>query len=167
VIGPSDEPYSDRLPTPKAMTLGQIEDVKRAFVASVKRAVAAGFDVIEIHNAHGYLLSSFVSPASNHRTDQYGGSFENRIRLTLEIVDLTRKEIPDRMPLFLRITATDWLEQESGLDSWKSEDTVRLAEILAEKGVDLLDVSSGGNHQKQKIDTKAHGGAYQAVCKPP
>jgi len=166
VIGPSDEPYSDRLPTPKAMTLGQIEDVKKAFVASVKRAVAAGFDVIEIHNAHGYLLSSFVSPASNHRTDQYGGSFENRIRLTLEIVELTRKEIPDSMPLFLRITATDWLEQEPGLESWKGEDTVRLAEILADKGVDLLDVSSGGNHPKQKIDTKAHGGAYQAVSEP-
>lgn len=164
MLGPSDEPYSDRLPTPKAMTLEQIEDLKESFVASVKRAVAVRFDVIEIHNAHGYLLSSFVSPASNHRTDKYGGSFENRIRLTLEIVELTRQAIPDSMPLFLRITATDWLENEPGLDSWKSEDTVRLAEILADKGVDLLDVSSGGNHPKQKIDTKAHGGAYQAVC---
>ena len=166
MLGPSDEPYSERLPKPKAMTLEEIQDLKKDFVASVKRAVAVGFDVIEIHNAHGYLLSSFVSPASNHRTDKYGGSFENRIRLTLEIVELTRKAIPDTMPLFLRITATDWLENEHGIDSWKIDDTVRLAEILADKGVDLLDVSSGGNHPKQKIDTKAHGGAYQAVCEP-
>lgn len=145
------------------MTIEQIEELKKAWVASVKRALTTGFDVIEIHNAHGYLLSSFVSPASNHRTDKYGGSFENRIRLTLEIVDLTRQTIPESMPLFLRITATDWLEHEPDIEGWTSEDTVRLAEILADKGVDLLDVSTGGNHPKQKIDTKAHGGAYQAV----
>jgi len=162
VLGPSEEPYSDRLPKPKAVTLQQIEEIKTAWVASVKRAIAAGFDVIEIHNAHGYLLSSFVSPASNHRTDKYGGSFENRIRLTLEIVELTRKAMPEDMPLFLRISATDGLEAEKDIESWKIEDTIRLAEILATKGVDLLDVSSCGNHPKQKIDSKAHGGAYQA-----
>lgn len=142
------------------MTRDDIENVKRAFVASVKRAVACGFDVIEIHNAHGYLLHSFVSPASNKRTDEYGGSFENRARLTLEIVDLTRQTIPKDMPLFLRISATDWLEDEPSIpESWKIEDTVRLAEILAEKGVDLLDVSSGGIHPKQKIKS---GPGYQA-----
>lgn len=108
----------------------------------------------------GYLLHSFVSPASNLRTDQYGGSFENRIRLTLEIVELTRQTIPKDMPLFLRISATDWLEGEKEMESWKVEDTVKLAEILTEKGVDLLDVSSGGNHPKQKIKT---GPGYQAV----
>ncbi len=112
----------------------------------------------------GYLLHSFVSPASNQRTDEYGGSFENRTRLTLEITELTRQTIPKDMPLFLRISATDWLENEQGLDGgWKVEDTVRLAELLAAKGVDLLDVSSGGLHPKQKIKT---GPGYQAVSIP-
>ena len=111
-------------------------------------------------NYSGYLLHSFLSPASNKRTDEYGGSFENRIRLTLEIVDLTRQNVPEDMPVFLRISATDWLENEEGMDSWKIEDTVRLAEILADKGVDLLDVSSGGLHPKQKVKG---GPGYQAV----
>lgn len=106
------------------------------------------------------MLHSFVSPASNKRTDEYGGSFENRIRLTLEITELTRQTIPKDMPLFLRISATDWLENEEGLDSWKVEDTVRLTELLVDKGVDLLDVSSGGLHPNQKIKT---GPGYQAV----
>lgn len=92
------------------------------------------------HGSSGYLLHSFVSPASNRRTDEYGGSFENRTRLTREIVDLTRQIIPKEMPLFLRISATDWLEDEKDTDSWKVDDTVNLAQILAEKGVDLLDV---------------------------
>lgn len=117
------------------MTNNDIENLKKAWVASVKRALACGFDVIEVHNAHGYLLHSFVSPASNKRTDEYGGSFENRTRLTREIVDLTREIIPKDMPLFLRISATDWLEEEPRIpESWKVEDTVRLAEVLAEKG---------------------------------
>lgn len=110
----------------------------------------------------GYLLHSFLSPASNHRTDEYGGSFENRTRLTREIVDLTRETIPKDMPLLLRISATDWLDGVDGIEGWKVEDTIRLAEILAEKGVDLLDVSSGGNHPKQQIKT---GPGYQAVCR--
>ena len=97
---------------------------------------------------------------SNHRTDEYGGSFENRTRLTREIVELTRQTIPKDMPLFLRISATDWLEEEPSIEqSWKSEDTVRLAEVLADMGVDLLDVSSGGMHPKQKLKT---GPGYQA-----
>jgi len=107
-------------------------------------------EAIEIHNAHGYLLHSFVSPASNQRTDAYGGCFENRIRLTLEIVDLVRAEIPDSMPLFLRISATDWLEH-TGEPSWTIDQTAELAKILADKGVDLIDVSSGGLHPAQKI----------------
>lgn len=115
---------------------------------------------IQLIHASGYLLHSFVSPASNQRTDEYGGSFENRTRLTLEIVDLTRQTIPEEMPLFLRISATDWLENEEDIESWRVEDTVRLATILADKGVDLLDVSSGGLHPKQTIKT---GPGYQAV----
>jgi 2,4-dienoyl-CoA reductase-like NADH-dependent reductase (Old Yellow Enzyme family) len=142
------------------MTLSDIEEFKTAWVAAVKRALTAGFDVIEIHNAHGYLLHSFLSPASNHRTDQYGGSFENRIRLTLEIVDLSRKHIPEDMPLFLRLSATDWLEHtDYEGESWTIEDSIKFAKILAEKGVDLLDVSSGGAHPAQKIEA---GPGYQA-----
>ncbi|MCJ1254212.1 hypothetical protein MMC24_002026 [Lignoscripta atroalba] len=158
VYGPSPIPYNEKHASPKEMTKSDIENLKKAWVASVKRALTAGFDTIEIHNAHGYLLHSFISPATNKRTDEYGGSFENRTRLTIELVELTRQTIPEDMPLFLRISATDWLEHEP-MESWKVEDTVKLAEILAEKGVDLLDVSSAGNHPKQKIKT---GPGYQA-----
>ena len=101
-----------------------------------------------------------MSLATNQRTDEYGGSFENRTRLTREIVELTRATIPDDMPLLLRISATDWLDDVEGIEGWKVEDTIRLAEVLAEKGVDLLDVSSGGNHPKQNIKA---GPGYQAV----
>ena len=159
VYAPSALAYSEKLPQPKAMTKNDIEEVKKAWAASVKRTLECGFDVIEIHNAHGYLLHSFVSPASNKRTDEYGGSFENRTRLTREIVELTRSLIPHDMPLFLRISATDWLEQEPNIDSWKVEDTVKLAEMITPLGVDLLDVSSGGLHPKQKLKA---GPGYQA-----
>lgn len=160
------------------MTKEDIEHVKSSWVAAVQRAVKIGFDVIEIHNAQyvlrrdseptynltistsGYLLHSFLSPVSNKRTDEYGGSFENRVRLTLEIVELTRQNVPEDMPIFLRISATDWLEHEQNTDSWQAEDTVRLAEILASKGVDLIDVSSGGLHPKQQVKS---GPGYQAV----
>jgi 2,4-dienoyl-CoA reductase-like NADH-dependent reductase (Old Yellow Enzyme family) len=134
------------------MTLADIEEFKKAWVAAVKRAITAGFNVIEIHNAHGYLLHSFISPASNHRTDHCGGPFENRVRLTLEIVELTRQNIPDTMPLFLRLSATDCLDYEGYTrESWTVADSVRLAPLLAARGVSLLDVSSGGNQPKQKI----------------
>ena len=160
------------------MTKDDIKHLKNAWVAAVQRAVKVGFDAIEIHNAQyvadrvsevaynltmsisGYLLHSFLSPASNERTDEYGGSFDNRIRLTLEILELTRQNVPKEMPIFLRISATDWLEQEEDMDSWKVEDTVLLAEILAANGVDLLDVSSGGLHPKQQVKA---GPGYQAV----
>lgn len=158
VYGPSAIPYNEHHAMPKEMSKADIDNFKKAWVASLQRALKAGFDVIEIHNAHGYLLHSFVSPATNRRTDEYGGSFENRIRLTLEIVELTRKNVPEEMPVFLRISATDWLEEEEGMESWTVDDTVRFGEILADKGVDLLDVSSGGNHPKQKIKT---GPGYQ------
>ena len=102
VYGPSDVPYNEVFPKPKALDRAGIKRVVAAFVAAAKRALKAGFDVIEIHNAHGYLLNSFISPATNKRTDEYGGSFENRIRLTLEVVDAVRAVIPPSMPLFLR-----------------------------------------------------------------
>ena len=137
------------------MTKDDIEAFKAAFVAAVKRALAVGIDAIEIHNAHGYLLHEFISPASNQRTDEYGGSFENRIRATLEVVELVRATIPEDMPLVLRISADDWLtESAPEIESWKVADTVRLAPLLADRGVDLLDVSSAGLHPKQHIHVR-------------
>jgi 2,4-dienoyl-CoA reductase-like NADH-dependent reductase (Old Yellow Enzyme family) len=161
VIAPSAIAYNEHYPTPRAMTLAEIEELKHDFVAAAKRAVAAGFDVIELHAAHGYLFHSFLSPATNHRTDQYGGSFENRVRLLLEVTELVRKTIPEDMPLFVRISATDWLEQAEGYtgESWTVEESCKLALLLAERGVDFLDVSSGGNHPKQAIKS---GPGYQA-----
>ncbi|KAJ5717683.1 hypothetical protein N7488_003329 [Penicillium malachiteum] len=161
IIGPSDIPFHDKFPTPKAMTKADIEQFKRDFVDATKRAVKAGMDFVEIHNAHGYLIMSLLSPATNKRTDEYGGSFENRIRLTLEVAKLTRETVPKDMPIFLRVSATDWLEEVMPDDpSWRVEDTVRLAEILAQSGnIDVLDISSGGNHRAQQIHAKP---AFQA-----
>jgi 2,4-dienoyl-CoA reductase-like NADH-dependent reductase (Old Yellow Enzyme family) len=143
------------------MTLRDIEDLKQDFVAAAKRAVAAGFDCVELHAAHGYLLHNFLSPVSNTRSDQYGGSFDNRVRLTLELAELLRATIPADMPLLVRISATDWLEGAEGFEGqgWTVDDSCRLAELLVERGVDLLDVSSGGNHPRQVIKT---GPGYQA-----
>lgn len=161
VVGPSAIPYNSNHAQPRALSVSEIQQIKTDFVAAAQRAVKAGFDVVELHCAHGYLLHSFLSPASNHRDDVYGGSFENRVRLVLEIVDALRVVLPETMPLFLRVSATDWLEDAEGYegDSWKVEDTVRLAQLLVTRGVDVLDVSSGGNHPKQKI---APGPGYQA-----
>ncbi|OCK76579.1 NADPH dehydrogenase [Lepidopterella palustris CBS 459.81] len=158
VYAPSAISYNDKHAKPKEMTKADIQNFKVAFKASIERALKAGFDAIEIHNAHGYLLHTFVSPATNKRTDEYGGSFENRTRLTLEIVDIARKTMPEDMPLFLRISATDWLEN-TDIESWTVPQTVKLAEILAERGVDLLDVSSAGLHEKQQIKS---GPGYQS-----
>lgn len=161
IYAPSAIPFKPEVyPTPKETTTTDIENLKTAWAAAVRRAVAVGFDIIEIHHAHGYLLHSFISPASNHRTDAYGGSFENRTRLTREIVEVTRANMPETMPLFLRISATDWLEEQPSIaESWTVPDTVKLAPLLAPLGVDLLDVSSGGNHALQHIHA---GPAYQA-----
>lgn len=161
VRGPSNVPFSDRFPVPKELTKQGIEDFKAAWVAAVKRAVQAGVDFVEIHNAHGYLLMSFLSPATNKRTDEYGGSFENRIRLSLEIAKLTRENVPKDKPVFLRVSATDWLEESlPGQPSWRLEDTVKFAKALAESGdIDLLDVSTGGNHSAQHIHA---GSGFQA-----
>ncbi|OAX38157.1 FMN-linked oxidoreductase [Rhizopogon vinicolor AM-OR11-026] len=157
----STVPYNDEFPVPKELSTAQIKAVVVAFADAAKRALTAGIDVIEIHNAHGYLLFNFLSPATNKRTDEYGGSFENRIRLTLEIVDAVREIIPEDMPLFLRVSATEWLEEALPNEpSWRVEDTVKLAGILADHGVDFLDVSSGGNHPKAIM--KANSAAYQA-----
>lgn len=152
VWAPSAIKFAPSYPLPKELSREQIKELVKSWVDAAKRALKAGVDVIEIHNAHGYLLHEFVSPVSNKRTDDYGGSFENRIRLSLEIVDALRAVMPESMPLFLRISATDWLEEALPNEpSWRIEDTVRFAGILAEHGVDLIDVSSGGNHSAQSI----------------
>ncbi|KAL4876699.1 hypothetical protein BJY04DRAFT_140428 [Aspergillus karnatakaensis] len=160
VVGPSDVPFNSAFPVPKALSKEGIEQLKRDWVDAVKRAVAAGADFVEIHNAHGYLLSSFLSPAANTRTDEYGGSFENRIRLSLEIAQLTRDAVGENVPVFLRVSATDWVEETKPEESWKLSDSVKFAEALAAQGaVDLIDVSSGGVHNDQKVKS---GPGFQA-----
>jgi 2,4-dienoyl-CoA reductase-like NADH-dependent reductase (Old Yellow Enzyme family) len=160
VIAPSAIAFDDAYPKPKELTLEGIQRIKDAFVATAKRSVEAGFDVIEIHGAHGYLMHEFLSPVSNKRTDQYGGSFENRTRLAREVTEAVRGVIPKDMPLFFRVSADDWLSEVDGVgESWTVAQTAKLAPILAELGVDFLDVSSGGAHPSQKIKG---GDAYQA-----
>ncbi|KAI5898416.1 NADH:flavin oxidoreductase 1 [Schizophyllum commune H4-8] len=165
VIAPSPIPFEPGVnPVPNELTLDGIKTIVAQSAAAARRAVKAGFDVIEIHNAHGYLLMSFLSPISNKRTDAYGGSFENRVRLTLEVVDAVRAAIPEGMPLFLRISASDRVEakKDEYPESWTNEDTIRLAGLLAERGVDLLDVSSGGVALKQDLSEQ---GAQQRFAK--
>ena len=116
------------------------------FKSATKRAFQAGFQVIEIHAAHGYLLHQFLSPLTNVRSDEYGGSFENRIRFTLEVLEAVQSEWPENLPLFVRISATDWAE-----GGWNIEESVQLSQLLKEKGVDLIDVSSGGLVSHQQI----------------
>ena len=161
VVGTTSERFSEQTPVPRAISLAGIEQLKLDFVLAAQRAVAAGIDVIELHFAHGYLVSTFLSPAVNKRCDAYGGSFENRVRLALEIAEGVRAAIPDSTPLFVRISATDWLENNADYEgeSWTVDDSARLALLLAERGVDVLDVSSGGNHSLQK---PIGGPGYQA-----
>ncbi|MER5728818.1 NADH:flavin oxidoreductase/NADH oxidase [Streptomyces sp. NPDC002138] len=137
---PSPVPFADGHPVPHELTVEEIQEVVEQFAAATRRALAAGYEVVEIHGAHGYLIGEFLSPHSNRRTDAYGGSFENRIRFAVDVVDAVRAEWPEELPLFFRISATDWLEE----GGWTADETVRLAAVLREHGVDLLDVSTGG-----------------------
>ncbi|KAK0199672.1 hypothetical protein DFS33DRAFT_1387981 [Desarmillaria ectypa] len=160
VVAASPIAFADGYAAPKELSKEGLESLVESFKLAAHRAVKAGFDVIEIHGAHGYLLCGFLSPTSNKRTDEYGGSFENRIRFPLEVVDAVRSVIPESMPLFFRISGSECLEKSlPDIPSWRSEDTVRFAPILAQHGVDLLDVSAGGNNIKQ---TFTSGPAYQA-----
>lgn len=134
------------------MSTQDIEDVINGFRDSAKRAIEAGVDVIEIHAAHGYLLCSFLSPISNRRIDKYGGSFENRIRLLVEVIQAIREVIPSGTPLLLRVSATEWMEKQVE-DSWDVPSTIRLAKLLPDLGIDLLDVSSGGNSKNQAVSS--------------
>jgi len=140
VDGPSADPFSDDYPRPRPLTLEGIRSITEAFAQAARRAGQAGFDVVEVHAAHGYLIHEFLSPFSNHRQDEYGGSFENRTRLTRDVVEAVREAWPEHLPLFIRISATDW--EEGG---WDPGQSVELARHVKTLGVDLVDCSSGGN----------------------
>ena len=145
-MGASAVPLSDGWLVPVAMNEAQIEGVIEAYVAGARRAVLAGFDLLELHLAHGYLLQSFLSPIANHRTDRWGGSLENRMRLPLTVVRRLRDMLPAAMPLFARLSVTDWME-----GGWTEADSVVLARELKDAGVDLIDCSSGGNLPHQAL----------------
>jgi 2,4-dienoyl-CoA reductase-like NADH-dependent reductase (Old Yellow Enzyme family) len=138
-VGPSGAPFDPTYPTPQALDEAGIARIVAAFADGAKRTLAVGGTVIEIHAAHGYLVHQFLSPLVNERTDRWGGSFENRTRLAREIVRAVRAVWPERLPLFVRVSATDWAE-----GGWDAEQTVELAKLLREEGVDLIDASSGG-----------------------
>lgn len=146
VVGPSPIPFAEGYPVPEALDEAGMERILKAFVEGAKRALRAGFQVIELHMAHGYLLSSFLSPLSNQRTDAYGGSLENRMRFPLEVAQAVREVVPRELPLFVRVSATDW-----GEGGWSLEDTLAFAERLKALGVDLLDLSSGGVVPRVKV----------------
>jgi len=139
-VAPSGVPFTPEEPVPHALSVTEIKQVVADFQMAAQRALDAGYEVIELHAAHGYLLHEFFSPLSNHRTDAYGGAFDNRIRLLLETVDATRAVWPTHLPLLVRVSATDWTE-----GGWTADETVALAAILKDRGVDLLDCSTGGN----------------------
>jgi 2,4-dienoyl-CoA reductase-like NADH-dependent reductase (Old Yellow Enzyme family) len=146
VVGPSPVPFTEADPVPQVLDEEAIEDCIQAWEAAAQRALKAGFKVIEIHAAHGYLLHEFLSPISNRRTDRYGGSLENRMRLMLRIAERLRVTISGELPLFARISATDWVEE-----GWDLEQAVVLCKRLKEIGVDLIDVSSGGTVHDARI----------------
>jgi len=145
-VAPSALPFDDGWHVPQALDEAGIRAVVAEFRAAARRALAAGFQLAEIHGAHGYLLHQFLSPLSNRRSDAYGGSFENRTRLLREVVDAVREVWPERLPLWLRISATDWAE-----GGWSEDDSVRLAQQVKAQGVDLVDASSGGLVAHAKI----------------
>ena len=141
-IAPSAKPFRPTDRVPVALSLAQIQEVKDNFVKAARRALEAGFKVIEVHGAHGYLLHEFYSPLSNARTDDYGGSRDNRCRLLVEVVQAVRAVLPEGFPLFVRISSTDWVPE-----GWSDEDSVYLAKKLLAAKADLIDCSSGGNVQ--------------------
>ena len=152
-VSASAIPFRDTDMLPHALTVNEIEEVVNDFKVAAIRSLKAGYKVIEIHAAHGYLINQFLSPLSNKRTDEYGGSFENRIKFLLEIVAAIQTVWPEELPLFIRISATDWVE-----DGWSTDDSIKLSAILKDKGVDLIDASTGGISPVAKIPV---GPGYQ------
>jgi 2,4-dienoyl-CoA reductase-like NADH-dependent reductase (Old Yellow Enzyme family) len=155
VVAPCALAFTDNYPMPQALTSGGIQEVVTAFAAAAHRACQAGFRVVEIHAAHGYLIHEFLSPLSNRRADDYGGSFENRTRFCREVVAAVRSTWPKELPLFVRISATDWIDS-----AWNIDDSVELAAQLKPMGVDLIDCSSGGNVPHAQIPA---GPGYQVA----
>jgi 2,4-dienoyl-CoA reductase-like NADH-dependent reductase (Old Yellow Enzyme family) len=152
-IAPSAVPFSDGYPVPREMGTGDIARVTDEFASAAKRSLEAGYDFIELHMAHGYLVHQFLSPLSNRRADEYGGALENRCRLGMDIARAVRHAIPDAVPLFVRVSSTDWVE-----GGWDCDQTVALVRTLKDIGVDLIDASSGGNAASANIPV---GAGYQ------
>ncbi|KAJ2752498.1 hypothetical protein GGI19_003789 [Coemansia pectinata] len=153
VLGPSAVAFDDNLWIPKELSIDDIHRVQEDFALAAIRADKAGFDVIELHGAHGYLLHEFLSPISNKRTDEYGGTFDNRIRFVVETVRKVRQVWPEQKPLFVRLSMTDWVSPSDDIPTggWTEEESVELAKILAKEGVDLVDCSTSGSSPKQQI----------------
>lgn len=151
-VAPSALPWGDGWVTPDELSVEGIERIIHSFKAAAERSVRLGCDTVEIHAAHGYLLHEFLSPLSNHRTDAWGGSLENRSRLLRRVVDEVRSVIPEAMPLWVRISATDWVE-----GGWGIEESIELSRQMREWGVDLVDVSTGGNSGLQQIENLGPG----------
>jgi len=154
-VAPSPVPFSDASPVPEALDAAGIAGIAQAFAAAARRARAAGFQAIEVHAAHGYLVHQFLSPLSNRRTDRHGGSLENRTRLAREVVEAVRRAWPADLPLLVRVSATDWVD-----GGWGVDDTVALSRQLRELGADLVDVSSGGLVPYAKVPV---GPGYQTA----
>ena len=152
-VAPSALPFADGHATPAPLSEEGVAEVIRSFAAAARRALSAGFQVAEVHAAHGYLLHEFLSPLSNRRTDRYGGSLENRTRIVREVVEAVRREWPDRLPLFLRVSCTDWTD-----GGWDLPQTIELARQVGPLGVDVVDCSSGGNVATARIPA---GPGYQ------
>ena len=153
IFAPSEIPFDHGYQTPVALDTADIRSLVASFATAAQRALDAGFQVIEVHAAHGYLINEFLSPLSNRRSDEYGGSFEHRTRFLREIIEAIRQTWPERLPLFVRISATEWTD-----GGWDIEQSVELARMIAPLGVDLIDCSSGGNVPKVRIPT---GPGYQ------
>ncbi|KAJ2508262.1 hypothetical protein H4217_008598 [Coemansia sp. RSA 1939] len=153
VVGPSAVPYNNGSWTPKELSIGDIKNIQQSFADAAVRANKAGFDVVELHGAHGYLLHEFLSPISNKRTDEYGGSFENRARMVVETARAVRKVWPKEKPLFVRLSITDWVEPSDEIPTggWTEEESIELAKLLVKEGVDLIDCSTSGSSPKQQI----------------
>ncbi len=146
VMAPSAVPFAPHFARPHALSIDGIAHVIASFQSAARRAVDAGFQVVELHAAHGYLLHEFLSPLANQRIDHYGGSFDNRVRLLLEVTDAVRAEWPLELPIIVRLSATDWAD-----GGWNIEDSVRLSKLLKTRGVDVIDCSSGGLAAQQQV----------------
>ncbi|REA64447.1 oxidoreductase [Dyadobacter luteus] len=152
-VAPSAIPFSPIMQTPREMSQQDIDEIIQSFADAAQRALKAGFELIEIHAAHGYLINEFLSPIPNQRTDQYGGSRENRARLLFEIIERVKEVWPQELPIAVRISATDWMEQ-----GWTVDDSVWLSKLLSQAGIDIIDISSGGTVPGARI---VSGPGYQ------